>query len=76
MTTRDGRPVYVKDVATVVIGPSPQEHRVWNDARDGKGTLAARTRRSAWRSPSAPGANAVVVSRGDCAPARRAEGRG
>ena len=30
LTTRDGRPVYVRDVAPVVIGPSPQESRVWN----------------------------------------------
>jgi multidrug efflux pump subunit AcrB len=29
VTTRDNRPVYVRDVAKVVIGPSPQEHRVW-----------------------------------------------
>ena len=33
VTTRDNRPVYVRDVATVVIGPSPLEHRVWMDAR-------------------------------------------
>ena len=25
LTTRDNRPVYVRDVAEVVIGPSPQE---------------------------------------------------
>ena len=31
VTTRDNRPVYVRDVASVVIGPSPQEHRVWID---------------------------------------------
>jgi multidrug efflux pump subunit AcrB len=30
VTTRDNRPVYVRDVAKVVIGPSPLEHRVWN----------------------------------------------
>ena len=29
VATRDNRPVYVRDVASVVIGPSPQEHRVW-----------------------------------------------
>ena len=29
VTTRDNRPVYVRDVASVVVGPSPQEHRVW-----------------------------------------------
>ena len=30
LTTRDGRPVYVRDVAQVMIGPSPAEDRVWN----------------------------------------------
>src|SRR5262249_29330264 len=30
VTTRDNRPVYVRDVANVVVGPSPEEHRVWN----------------------------------------------
>jgi multidrug efflux pump subunit AcrB len=32
VSTRDSRPVYVRDVANVVIGPSPLEHRVWADA--------------------------------------------
>ncbi|WP_315705449.1 MULTISPECIES: efflux RND transporter permease subunit [unclassified Bradyrhizobium] len=61
ITTRDGRPVYVRDVATVVIGPNLAEHRVWNDARSGE---------SQWnRVPAVSlalakraGANAVVVS--------------
>ncbi|MCB2101906.1 MAG: efflux RND transporter permease subunit [Rhodobacterales bacterium] len=30
ITTRDGRPVYVKDVAHVVVGAKPEEHRVWH----------------------------------------------
>lgn len=30
VTTRDGRPVYVRDIAKVVIGPSTAEDRVWN----------------------------------------------
>ena len=30
LTTRDNRPVYVRDVAKVVIGPSTAESRVWN----------------------------------------------
>jgi multidrug efflux pump subunit AcrB len=38
VSTRDGRPVYVRDVANVVIGPSPLEHRVWTDSRDGTGS--------------------------------------
>ncbi|WP_119388227.1 efflux RND transporter permease subunit [Taklimakanibacter lacteus] len=61
ITTRDGRAVYVKDVASVIIGPSPRETRVWSDARAADGAwqrvpavslaLAKRT-----------GANAVVVA--------------
>ena len=61
ITTRDGRPVYVKDVAAVVIGPDAVEHRVWNDVRDSK---------DGWQRVPAvslalakrAGANAVVVS--------------
>jgi multidrug efflux pump subunit AcrB len=61
ISTRDGRPVYVKDVASVVIGPSPREHRVWNDMADGE---------EQWRRVPAvsvalakrAGANAVTVA--------------
>jgi multidrug efflux pump subunit AcrB len=61
VTTRDGRPVYVRDLARVIIGPSTAESRVWNMAPDGEGH---------WhRAPAASlaiakrgGANAVVVS--------------
>jgi multidrug efflux pump subunit AcrB len=61
ITTRDGRPVYVRDVAKVVIGAAPVEHRVWNFAPD--------TDHDWRRSPAVTvafakraGANAVVVS--------------
>ncbi len=61
VTTRDNRPVYVRDVAKVVIGPSPQEHRVWN--------LAPQPDRSWTTTPAVSlalakraGANAVVVA--------------
>jgi multidrug efflux pump subunit AcrB len=37
ITTQDGRPVYVKDVATVVVGASPEEHRVWQVDAHGTG---------------------------------------
>jgi multidrug efflux pump subunit AcrB len=37
LTTRDGRPVYVRDVAKVVIGPSAAEDMVWNLTPHGKG---------------------------------------
>jgi multidrug efflux pump subunit AcrB len=61
VSTRDGRPVYVRDVANVVIGPSPLEHRVWADSKRPGGdwsrvpavTVAFAKRR---------GANAVVLA--------------
>ena len=61
VTTRDNRPVYVRDVASVVIGPSPVEHRVWMDTpvADGKwDRVPAISVAFAKRA----GANAVVVS--------------
>jgi multidrug efflux pump subunit AcrB len=61
VSTRDGRPVYVRDVASVVIGQSPLEHRVWADAKGPSGDWS--------RAPAVtvafakrPGANAVVVA--------------
>jgi multidrug efflux pump subunit AcrB len=61
LTTRDNRPVYVRDVAKVVMGPSPQEHRVWNIAPNSEGgwtTTPAVSLAIAKRA----GANAVVVA--------------
>jgi multidrug efflux pump subunit AcrB len=61
VTTRDGRPVYVRDVATVVIGPSPAEHHVWSMNRVGKNgwsTVPAVSIAFAKRH----GANAVIVA--------------
>ncbi len=62
ITTRDGRPVYVRDVAKVVVGATPLDHRVWNFAPDKK--------RQWERAPAVTvafakrtGANAVVVSK-------------
>ncbi len=37
ITTRDNRPVYVRDVANVVVGAAPVEYQVWNFAPDAKG---------------------------------------
>ncbi|MBR0777130.1 efflux RND transporter permease subunit [Bradyrhizobium diazoefficiens] len=65
ISTRDGRPVYVKDVARVIIGPNTIEHRVWNDARDAKGQWA-RVPAVSLALAKRAGANAVVVS-GDIA---------
>ena len=61
ITTRDGRPVYVRDVASVVIGPNASEHRVWNDARDGKDNWQ-RVPAVSLALAKRAGANAVVVS--------------
>ncbi|HZR77488.1 efflux RND transporter permease subunit [Bradyrhizobium sp.] len=61
ISTRDGRPVYVKDVASVVIGPSTTEHRVWNDKRDEKGRWT-RVPAVSLALAKRAGANAVVVS--------------
>ena len=59
--TRDGRPVYVRDVARIVVGPAQSEARAWQMAPDDGGTwrrVPALTLALAKR----PGANAVVVA--------------
>ena len=61
ISTRDGRPVYVKDVASVVVSPNTAEHRVWNDVNDHDGTWKRVPAVSVALSKRA-GANAVVVS--------------
>lgn len=61
VTTRDNRPVYVRDVASVVIGPSPQEHRVWSEA-PATGGQWARTPAISIAFAKRAGANAVVVA--------------
>jgi multidrug efflux pump subunit AcrB len=61
LTSRDGRPVYVKDVATIVVGAAEPGHRTWTLARSASGELEPRpmvTLAFAKRS----GANAVVVA--------------
>jgi multidrug efflux pump subunit AcrB len=74
VATRDNRPVYVRDVASVVIGPSPQEHRVWMDTpeKDGHwGRVPAVSVAFAKRS----GTNAVVVAEQLLARLQSVEGR-
>ena len=61
VTTRDNRPVYVRDVAKVVIGPSPLEHRVWNSAPLADGSWSTTPAVSLALAKRA-GANAVVVA--------------
>jgi multidrug efflux pump subunit AcrB len=60
ITTRDGRPVYVRDVAKVVIGPSPEEHHVWSILRTDNGWSTAPAVSIAFAKRS--GSNAVVVA--------------
>ena len=59
--TRDNRPVYVRDVASVVVGPSPQEHRVWTDT-PGTGGHWDRVPAVSIAFAKRAGANAVVVA--------------
>ncbi len=40
LTTRDARPVYVKDVAKIVVGGKPLEQQSWQFAKDKNGELA------------------------------------
>ncbi len=61
VTTRDGRPVYVRDVAKVVIGPSPVEHRVWMETPEKSGQWSRVPAVSVAFAKRA-GANAVVVA--------------
>lgn len=61
VTTRDNRPVYVRDVAKVVLGPSPLEHRVWNLTRQ-DGAEGAPTPAVSVAVAKRAGANAVVVA--------------
>ncbi|HVC50413.1 MAG TPA: efflux RND transporter permease subunit [Stellaceae bacterium] len=73
LTTRDGRPVYVRDVARVVIGPSTAERRVWNmtPAAHGWDRVPAVSLALAKRS----GANAVVVAKAILARVATLKGR-
>ncbi len=61
LTTRDGRPVYVRDVARIIVGPGMTESRVWNFAPDGMGSWQ-RTPAASVSLAKRAGANAVVVS--------------
>ncbi|HYA73258.1 MAG TPA: efflux RND transporter permease subunit, partial [Roseiarcus sp.] len=42
LTSRDGRPVYVKDVASVAVGAAQPEHRAWTMTRLANGELQRR----------------------------------
>ena len=65
VTTRDNRPVYVRDVGKVVIGPSPEEHRVWFEQPEKNGPKGEKWDRVPAVSVAfakRAGANAVVVA--------------
>jgi multidrug efflux pump subunit AcrB len=72
--TRDNRPVYLRDVASVIIGPSPQEHRVWMDTPEKDGQWARVPAVSVAFAKRA-GANAVVVAQELLARLQSVEGR-
>ena len=74
ISTRDGRPVYVRDVATVVIGPNAQRApRLERRARRQGQWQRVPAVSLAW--PSAPAPTRWWSPRRFCAPARGAEGR-
>jgi multidrug efflux pump subunit AcrB len=61
LTTRDGRPVYLKDVATVKVGGTQTDAHVWNFEKDDKGTLLS-TPAITLAFAKRKGANAVTVA--------------
>jgi len=62
LTTRDGRPVYVKDVARIVVGGALEERRVWHMTATPDGGLERRPAVSLALAKR-KGANAVDVAR-------------
>jgi multidrug efflux pump subunit AcrB len=61
VTTSDGRPVYVGDVARIVVDGRPDEQRVWHLAPGAEGRLDARPAVSL-AIAKRKGANAVVIA--------------
>lgn len=61
LTARDGRPVYVRDVAKVIVGAKPVEQRSWHMARNEKGAFSRVPAVSVAIAKRA-GSNAVVIS--------------
>ncbi|WP_421787221.1 efflux RND transporter permease subunit [Hyphobacterium sp.] len=62
LTTRDGRPVYVRDVADVVVGAEPADARAWNLTRTDHHDVWTRTPAVTLAVAKREGANAVVVA--------------
>jgi len=61
LTSRDGRPVYVKDVAEVVVGAAEPDHRAWTLTPGAKGGLERRPTVTV-AFAKRKGANAVAVA--------------
>ena len=61
ITSRDGRPVYVKDVANVVVGAAEPQSRVWTMTQGG-GQGSTSGRRVSVAFAKRKGANAVIVT--------------
>ncbi len=62
LTTRDGRPVYVRDVAKVVVGPRTTDSRVWDITPAKAGAAWHREPAVTIALAKRAGANAVVVA--------------
>ena len=62
VTTRDGRPIYVRDVATVSLKTDPKENRVFTMARAEGETFDARVPAVSLAVAKRPGANAVAIA--------------
>ncbi|MBR9825334.1 MAG: efflux RND transporter permease subunit [Alphaproteobacteria bacterium] len=62
LTSRDGRPVYVRDVADVVVGAEPANARAWTLTRDDHHDSWTRLPAVTLAIAKREGANAVVVS--------------
>lgn len=61
LTSRDGRPVYVKDVATITVGGADAESKVWSMQQDPQGNLI-KTPAVTLAFAKQKGANAVKVA--------------
>ena len=61
LSARDGRPVYVRDVANIAVGAKPLERRAWHYEK-GTGGALGRTPAVTLALAKRAGANAVVIS--------------
>ncbi|SEW37691.1 Multidrug efflux pump subunit AcrB [Aliiroseovarius sediminilitoris] len=62
LTTRDGRPVYVRDVADIVVGGAPVDARTWTMTRDDPAAAWTRLPAVTLAIAKREGANAVLVA--------------